>query len=113
MKKKKMKVETKTKEVERIKCDDCGVVDDEDGMNVLACDPDTIEVQSSYNGTRRQSEGWKRMSFGHMIYRQAKGYELDAEWHLDLCDECLDKYLHDGEAHEQCSIDRELEREMA
>lgn len=112
MKKKKLKVEKKTKEVERIKCDDCGFVTDKGELNIIALDLETIKKKSGYSGSRRKSNEWQRWSTGPSWYSRTKGMKMSAEAHLDLCDDCLEKHLHDGNEHKKDAIDRELEREM-
>lgn len=110
MKKKQMKVEKKTKEVEKLKCDDCGFVGEDYEMNVLSLN---TEIEKKYKSFRRTQT--KTKSWGETIstFQDRLRFRIQPEFHLDLCDDCFEKYLHDGEEHEKDSIDRELEREMA
>lgn len=110
MKKKKMKVEKKTKEVERVKCDDCGVVGEDHEFNVLSLDTEIVKKYKSFRSTKTDRSDWgDRISTLHDRLR----FKISPTEYIDLCDECLDKHLHDGEEHEKDTIDRELERATA
>jgi len=80
MKKKKLKVEKKAKEVERIKCDDCGEIGEEEEINTVVCDPDLIEVRSSsYGEQTERSKGWNRRNFGTFMSGSEKGLKFSQD----------------------------------
>lgn len=111
MKKKQKRVRRETEAVERVKCDDCGLVDSRSAVNTLALNPRIAEkgTDSFGNSVEITMRRW-----GRSIYtgaRKALGYAIMPEEYLDLCDSCLEKHECDPEEHEKDEIDRQLERE--
>lgn len=102
-----MRVETKTEEVERIKCDDCGVVDSRHRINVLALDPKVMSHKSTTYSNEWRERDWGQHTSWHTW---TTGCKIEPEAYLDLCDGCLDSHLIDPEEHQKDSLERELER---